>query len=84
MKEIACERANELLAKYRERYDMMRRAQAFMYNYHIPRTCNVVEFDSKTKKAKRGGHKFKIRLNWIDIVLKSGEKIRDDWYVPID
>lgn len=81
--EMACKTANEYLRKRRERDEFMR--GSFFYQSYKPfKVISVVEFDNEKKITKRGGLKFKIKLDYFELKVISGRKIRDEWYKPIN
>jgi hypothetical protein len=74
----ACEKANDYIER--------RRARVFMSiaPFKPVRTASVVEYDRNTKAAKKHGHRFKIRLQYIQMEYIGGRKHRDYWYAPIE
>lgn len=72
----AAQRANEDVEKQIE----MRRGFGRVIK---PRTIMVREYDTAKRGVKRGGHKFKLRLLFLQKTFLSGRKEREEWYAPV-
>lgn len=55
--------------------------------FYVPerpkRTLHVWEWDSEKREPKRGGHRFKLRLAFIEATYVGGSKKRQEWYEPV-
>ena len=47
------------------------------------KVLHVWEWDLEKKEPKRGGHRFKIRLAFIEATYVGGGKRREEWYEPV-
>ena len=47
------------------------------------RTVHVWEMDMETKQPKKKGHRFKLRLAYVQATYTDGSKSRKEWYEPV-
>lgn len=81
IEDMACALTNIFLKKKRENGTV---GSIFNPPYQPIKTISVVEYDNETKKPKRGGEKFKLRLSWLEMKFLDGSKIRNEWYEPVE
>ena len=80
----ACDKANEDLHKQLKGQTNNYSLQSLLgIPYRPLKTLSVVEYDVEKKSAKRGGIKFKLRLNTIH-AIQSNKKIVKYWYEAIN
>lgn len=49
-------------------------------SYKPPKSLSVREYDTTRKQPLRGGHKFKLRLTFLELITDSGRKERFESY----
>ena len=47
------------------------------------KTVNVWEMDMTTKEPKKKGHRFKLRIVFVEVTYQGGSKRRNEWYEPV-
>lgn len=77
----AAEKATEYINKQKE----VRGNFGFFINSFKPkRVVHVWEWDTEKGEPKRGGHRFKLELMFIQATYTTGRKMRNEWYEPIE
>jgi len=77
----AADKATEYIANIRSRYSNW---NPFRQPEKAKRIVHVWEWDSDKKQPKRGGHRFKLELYFIEMTYVSGRKARNEWYEPVE
>lgn len=55
---------------------------AFGRRIESKKTVHVWEMDMVTKQPKKGGHRFKLKLAYVQATYTDGSKTRKEWYEP--
>ena len=77
--EFASVTANEYLDRRNRNHQFTVRSM-FGIKSETYRTVQVVEYNTDTHRAKRGGMKFKLKLRYVQATFADGSKRRGEWY----
>lgn len=82
---ITAEKATEVNDKRKLQHTEQSQWNIFkaLHPYKSKRVVHVWEWDLENKQPKKGGHRFKLKLAYIQATYTDGSKSRKEWYEPV-
>lgn len=84
VEKIAADRATEVITKEAHRYRTTGGPFGMFIQAPKPkRIVHVWEWDAGKRCPKKGGHRFKLQLGYLQATYSDGSKERKEWYEPV-